>query len=482
VSSKCVFDVNHNKPFKHISNYYPCDYVQVVALLVVASVKPAVSTSTAGCPDLSSLWVFACDCHITSSSGNSLTVACGVFEDSMTDTNVTNLVGLISPTMPIDVIFIYNQPRVTRVPQGLTTFTNLKAVRLPNNGITSANGGDFNLPLLQEIQLQGNMINTISGNFVLASPFQSNGKGSAYFDLSNNAALTSLSTATFSLSADRVKINFKFTSLASVNGDAFTLSATRLIQMNLDNNKIASVSGKFNLTATDSTYGSILLYLQANQLTSLSPATFYLNGAYEVQLLMKENLLTSVTEGQITLKSTQTITLDLSSNQLSSVKMAPDTNPPLKGDGQGLLLDKNNFNGTLDCNDLGINNGTAQFYLSVRTNPISGAKCGAGTLLDTAELVYMDWSGNAFTSLPAGSFNFAGKVDILNLKGQALGTFITSIEPGSLPRKILSIITRYAPLNPAALGHGPLSLRGMGCVTFNPVFIIINSSSIGGIV
>ena len=357
----------------------------------------------------------------------------------MTDNDVVTLVGAISPTMPIEVINIFIQPLVTRVPQGLTQFTNLKAVLLPGNGITSANGSDFTLPLLREIRLESNAIASLSGNFVLASPFQSDGAGSAVFSLSNNAALTSLSTATFSMSADNVLLGFVSNQLASVNGDAFTVSATQSIYFDLYDNKIASVSGKFNLTATDATNGKVTLYFDNNQLKTLSPATFYLNGAKSVYFTAHSNSLTSVTEEQITLKSKTKIYLSLRDNQLTSIKLAPDTNPPLS-ESQELDIYRNKLNGTLDCNDLGINNGTAYYELEVYGNPIDQVtNCGAGSLLDYAKRVYMDWSGNALTSLPAGSFNFAGKVKLLDLFSQESGTLITSIDPGSLPREILSL-------------------------------------------
>ena len=357
----------------------------------------------------------------------------------MTDTDVTNLVGVISPTMPIEVIRIFSQPSVTRVPQGLTQFTNLKAVLLPGNGITSANASDFNLPLLQEIQLQRNAIATVSGHFALASPFQSDGAGSAYFSLNNNAALTSLSNATFSLAADNVVLYFQKSSLTSVNGDAFTLSATQKIEMWLFANKIASVSGNFNLTATNATNGDVTLFLTDNELKSLSPATFYLNGPKNVNLGFAYNSLTSVTAEQITLKGKTVIYLDLGDNQLTSIKLAPDTNPPLS-EKQRLDFGWNNFNGTIiDCNDLGLNKGAAYIQFKVYNSKISGVKCGAGTPLDTAKKVNMDWGGNALTSLPAGSFNFAGKVELLRLSDQDKGTYITSIEPGSLPREIASL-------------------------------------------
>ena len=275
----------------------------------------------------------------------------------MNDTDVTNLVNVISPAMPIEAIAIFSQPSVTRVPQGLPQFTNLKAVSLPGNGITSANGSDFTLPLLQEIQLESNAIASLSGNFVLASPFQSDGAESAVFSLNNNAALTSLSTATFSLSADWV-----------------------------------------------------LLYFDSCSLTS-------------------------VTAEQITLKAKTMIYIDLQSNQLTSVKLAPDTSSPLSI-GQFIVLNNNNLT-LVDCNDLGVNGGAASFYLSISNNRISEAKCGPGTPLDTVKRVQMDWSFNSFTSLPTGSFTLAGKVTLLSLDNQK--TTFTSIEPGSLPREFVSL-------------------------------------------
>ena len=129
------------------------------------------------------------------------------------------------------------------------------------------------------------------------------------------------------------------------------------------------------------------------------------------------------------------IYIDLQSNQLTSVKLAPDTNSPLSI-GQFIVLNNNNLT-LVDCNDLGVNGGAASFYLSISNNRISEAKCGPGTPLDTAKSVQMDLSFNSFTSLPTGSFTFAGNVTLLSLVNQK--TAFTSVAPGSLPREFVSL-------------------------------------------
>ena len=420
---------------------------------MILTSKTVLSYTTADCPKTA--LSFGCNCHVTTKndpthftpSGNYLTISCGSSwsgsQGTMTDVNVVTLFNQILNKTPVEAIGIYYQ-KLTKIPVNLKQFPNLKAVSLQGNGITSANAADLTWATLIEIQLQSNAITSLSGKFALASQFQSDGKGKAYFDLSNNAALTSLSNASFSLSADNVYVSFQSCSLASVNGGTFTLSATQKIFFDLGFNRLTVVSGNFNLIATDATNGDVTLYLNNNnQLTSLSPAKFYLNGAYNVQFSFFSNSITSVTADRITLKSTRYILLDLSYNKMTSVKLALDTNPPLT-QGQTLYLNNNNLAGTIDCNDLGINNGAAAFYyyMSFHHNQISGVNnCGAGSLLDTVKSIGMNWYYNSFTSLPTGSFNFAAKLRILNLVYQ--NTPFTSIAPGALPGINKLIMLQY---------------------------------------
>ena len=74
--------------------------------------------------------------------------------------------------------------------------------------------------------------------------------------------------------------------------------------------------------------------------------------------------------------------------------------------------------------------------MDISGNAISGVNnCGAGSKLDNAKKVYMDWSANSFTSLPAGAFNFAANVTTLKLNNQK--TPFTSIAPGAMPSEQL---------------------------------------------
>ena len=348
----------------------------------------------------------------------------------MNDADATALVNLIAPTTPVEAIGIYFQA-LTKIPANLKQFTYLIAVSLQGNAITSVDAADLSWSKLQEVNLQSNSITTLSGQFSLAYPFQANGGGYVRFDLRTNPNLTSLSSATFSMSADNIYFSFWSCGLTSVNGDAFSFSATQSIYVDFSYSyQITTVCGAFNLTATDAAKGKVELYFDNNKITSLSLAKFYLNGPKYVKLSLPFNSLTSVTADQITLKSTTYIGLDLQDNQLTSVKLAPDTNPPLT-QGQDLYLNNNNLTGIIDCNDLGINSGS-YFYSDMYSNEISGVtNCGAGSLLDNVKQVRMDWSLNSFTSLPAGSFNFAGNVYRFYLNDQK--TAFTSIAPGALP-------------------------------------------------
>ena len=394
------------------------------------------------CPDLSSLP--SCDCHITTSndgfffrpSGNYLTVACGkasaTSKGTMNDNDAFALVGLLSPTTPVEAIGIYYQ-NLNQIPKDLKQFPFLVAVSLQGNAITSADAADLTWPLLREIYLDHNAIASLSGDFALSHPYQTNGGGHVRFDVRYNA-ISDISTATFTLSADTVFLSFFNNSITSANGDTFTLSATQFIYFDFGYNQIGSVSGKFNLTATNSTNGKVQFYLNFNRLTTLSPATFYLNGPSYAYLALSSNALTSVTAASITLEGSRRIVLSLTKNQLTSVQLAPDTNPPLTT-GQELYLANNNLT-LVDCNDLGINSGALTYFFDASKNQISEAKCGAGTPLDDAQLVVMDWSSNSFTSLPAGSFNFAGAVAYLGLNDQK--TAFTSISPEALPSELLT--------------------------------------------
>ena len=148
------------------------------------------------------------------------------------------------------------------------------------------------------------------------------------------------------------------------------------------------------------------------------------------------NGLTTVTADMITMQAKKSTYLGLNLNpSLTSVKLAADTNAPLSQE-QNLNLGRSGLTGTIDCNDLGINDGVALFKLDVSDNTISGASnCGAGSKLDSAKSVYMDWSKNSFTSLSAGAFNFAANVTTLTLSNQK--TAFTSIAPGALPSELI---------------------------------------------
>ena len=409
-------------------------------LLVLA--EPVDSLS--GCPSSLS---FGCTCAAITDetkydpSGSARIISCGDYNGdangTMTDDNLATLIGEIPTTVRMDALGIYYQPSITKVPSGLSKFTYLVGVYMYGNGITSVNAADLAWPWLREIDLYSNAIASISGDFNLTYPFRTDKSGIIYVDLSSNA-ITSLSATTFTLFGDDITLDLSSNSInKSVSGDAFTFSATQSILLDLSDNQIPSVSGKFNLTATD-VYGEVELHLEGNSLTSLEPATFYLYGPDAVQFYAYSNSLTSVdssSNGQITLKSVQKTFVDLSYNQLTSVKLAPDTNPPF-GNKQTLHLYNNNLTGTIDCNDLGINNGTAAYYLSIHNNQISGAKCGAGTLLDSANKVEMDWYQNSFTSLPAGALNFTGTLRQLDFYSQ--NTAFTYIAPGALPSESIS--------------------------------------------
>ena len=391
--------------------------------MLFRSAVSSLNSVTCQCPDLSSLT--NCDCHITNKndptrfipSGKYLTIACGdsagASNGTMTDADAASLIdSLLSPTTPMEAIGIYYQPGVTRVPMNLKRFTYLTAVVLEGNRITSVDAtNDLSWSWLQEINLASNAITSISGKFNMANNPSQMADYIIHVSLRNNA-------------------------LTSVNGDAFNLLATQSVYLGLGKNQITSISGDFNLTATNATTGKVELDLSNNQLTSLSAATFYMSGPYKVFLELEFNSLTSVTADRITLKGTRYIGLDLSYNQLTSVKLAPDSNPPLSYR-QILYLYSNKLTGTIDCNDLGINSGVALLYLDVNSNQISGAKCGANTPLDSAQVVIMDWSYNSFTSLLAGSFNFAGNSYRLFLNDQ--NTAFTSIAPGALPSEFIFI-------------------------------------------
>ena len=330
--------------------------------------QPGSSDATANCPNLSSLP--ACNCHITTiqdpthftPSGNYLTIACGdksgTTQGPMDDTNVDALVGLIPPTTPMEAFGIYYQPSVYQIPDGLSRFTNLKAVSMFGNGIYQLYDTDFSSKLtwpgLQEINLQGNRIR-LKNKYNFTYPFQPDGSGYVYLDLSNNQiGSTEIRLASFFLSADSVTLD------------------------------------------------------------------------------LSSNIYPTITSNRITMPAKKSTFLNLGNNpSLTSVKLAADTNAPLS-QGQTLLLSGSGLTGTIDCNDLGINSGVASFKLDISGNTISGVNnCGAGSKLDNAKSVSMDWSANSFTSLPAGAFNFAANVSTLKLNNQK--TPFTSIAPGAMP-------------------------------------------------
>jgi hypothetical protein len=363
----------------------------MIALLMMINVEPSVSSdATADCPDLSSLP--ACNCHITTKddpthftpSGNYLTIACGdssgLTPGTMTDDDVNNLVTtVILPTTPVEALGIYFQPSVTRVPSGLSQITNLKAVSLYGNTITLVDATDLTWTGLQEINLNANAITLITGDFVLNSASEADGSGITRIDLSENKNIPSLSTATFSLTGDSVELLFSDNVITTVDASLFTLTAAQSITLDLRLNSITSVSGNFDLVATNgSINGSVSLLVDNNQLSTLSPATFTLNGGSGgVYLSFAKNLLESITSDQIILQSKTYITLDLQDNQLSSLTLATDTNPPLTNR-QDLFVQKNNL-ASINCNDLGINSGVAYYNLNISYNQITDVICGTST-------------------------------------------------------------------------------------------------------
>ena len=233
-------------------------------------------------------------------------------------------------------------------------------------------------------------------------------------------------------------VNFQGNSLTSVN--AAHLSWSGLQEIDLSRNRISSLTGTFNLTypfqadGSGKVYLNLILQFDSNDypiLTSLSSATFYLESD-SVTLDLRFNALTQISADMITMKAKISTYLDLSGNPyMTSLQLATDTNAPLS-QGQTLLLSGSGLTGTIDCNDLGINSGVASFKLDISGNTISGVNnCGAGSKLDNAKSVSMDWSANSFTSLPAGAFNFAANVSTLKLNNQK--TPFTSIAPGAMP-------------------------------------------------
>jgi hypothetical protein len=219
--------------------------------------------------------------------------------------------------------------------------TNLKAVSLIGNAITSVDATDLTWPGLLEINLLKNAITSLSGSFNLTN-LQSDGSGIVYMELSNTL-ITSISPATFTLSADAITLNLNSNSITSVSSDEFIFTATQTIKLDVAYNSLTSVKGDFKFSATDANNGNVKIYFNNNQLTTLSPATFYLNAPSYVWLSFTYNSLTSVTADRITFKGTQSITLDLSFNQLTSIQLAQDTNPSLLV-GQTLNVNNNNSN------------------------------------------------------------------------------------------------------------------------------------------
>ena len=157
----------------------------------------------------------------------------------------------------MEAIGIYFQA-LTKIPANLKQFPDLFAVSLQANAITSVDAADLSWPGLQEVNLYLNSITSMSGHFSLECPFQANGGGYVRWDFSKNAGLASLTSATFSMSADSVYVSFKNCGLTSVNGDAFSFSATQYIFVDFSyNNQITAVSGAFNLAATDAANGNV---------------------------------------------------------------------------------------------------------------------------------------------------------------------------------------------------------------------------------
>ena len=346
----------------------------------MASVKPVVSVdATVYCPDLSSLPAsFSCDCHIT-----------------------------------------------TRGDFFIPPFT-------PSGDTLTIACGD------KTGTTQGSMDSTAVSNLINLIPPTTPMDHFAIYRQSNVLAVPANLKKFTTLRA----VSFPYNSITSV--DAADLSWPGLQYVNLLNCAISTITGQFNLTypfQADGS-GSVLLFLTAQDssnnnptLTSLSQTKFFLS-ADNVFLDLSMNGLTTITADMITMQAKNATYLGLNLNpSLTSVKLAADTNAPLS-QGQQLLLGSTGLTGTIDCNDLGINDGVALFKLDVSDNTISGASnCGAGSKLDSAKSVYMDWSKNSFTSLSAGAFNFAANVTTFKLNNQK--TAFTSIAPGALPSELI---------------------------------------------
>ena len=429
-----------------------CDHQVTVAMLLLISVMEPVScVDTTNCPDLTSLPA-DCSCHVTTiddpthftPSGNFLTIACGdltgATKGTMTDSDVTNLVTtVIQPDTLVEAIGIYYQSSVTQVPTGLSQITNLKAVSMFGNAITAVDAADLTWTGLQEINLNANAITSVTGNFALTSTAEADGSGITRIDLSGNQQIPSLSSATFSLTGDSVYLSFSNNVISSVDATVFTLTATQSITLDLQFNSISSLSGTFNLVVTDGTNSgsAVALLVGNNQLTALSPATFNLNGgAGGVSFSFPRNSLASIsTDDQITLQSTKKISIDFQDNQLTSLALASDTNTQPLTETQELIVFKNLLT-SINCNDLGINSGVAEFFLDAKNNQITDVICGAGTPLDSAQKVTLDLSLNSINAISEGAFNFAGQVSFLALNNQT-SPGLNSIAQASLPSKLI---------------------------------------------
>ena len=291
-----------------------------------------------------------------------------------------------------------------------------------------------------DLYLNKNKITSVGSTFNLAGTNSS--QGSVYLTLSNNQ-ITSLASATFNLTAGSrgAQLRLTYNAITSVNGSAITFQSPYYSSLSLHHNAITSLSGNFNLNCSDPN-GDAELYLYSNQLTTLSPATFYLNGRDNVWLDFSSNQLTSISAGTITLQSSTYIGLDLDTNQLTTVSLGTDTNPPLS-DGQDIYLYNNNLT-SINCNDLAINAGAAYNYIDISRNQITSVKCGANSPLNTSQQVYLDLSYNSLTAINSGDLNFNGLVNELTLKNQ--NAVLNSIAPGALPSKFFKIWFYHFPV------------------------------------
>ena len=295
--------------------------------------------------------------------------------------------------------------------------------------LTSSAIFDLSASYGANLYLNNNNITSVGSTFNLAGTNSS--QGSVYLTLSNNQ-ITSLASATFSLTAGSsgAQLYLTYNAITSVNGSAITFQSPYSSSLSLHHNAITSLSGNFNLNCSDPN-GEANLYLYNNQLTSLSPATFYLNGVDYVWLDFSNNQLTSISAGTITLQSSTYIGLDLSYNDLTTLSLGSDTNPPLS-DGQDIYLYNNNLT-SINCNDLAINAGAAYNYIDISRNQVTSVKCGANSPLNSSQQVYLYLSYNSLTAINSGDLNFNGLVYLLSLKNQ--NAVFNSIAPGALPSK-----------------------------------------------